>query len=603
MIYFPIKREFVLLTCTLLSVLVCQSLAFSPSLHPAAAVVARVAPTTTTTSLYVNVATSILRESMESGGDKPSGDGNNNNKKLSRPERKALERETKERRLMSAKRRRKHDFSDRSEALQGKRAPGEGRYELHSNSVSQLSKESTADDVVKAIKRAQNLHDVHDIRAIERFLLEEAPSGFGYGYFGSLLSRLAVAALHMDEQQLALKALDERRLHHTTSIIPMESAAIIRGLLRVHNVTDAFQVLDEELALPPPEADLTTEENQELVKQRALSLGSIASRHFFEGEPKRAVQACQLLTEIGPVARNTGITADEMNMPWARILQGAAQCETKRRDGTVKACEDVEVELPCNLVYSALNAMTAFPSTNDDRTYEILSNSLVRRVVFITGAINMAGCPPADRGEAVFIGRSNVGKSSLVNMITNRKSLAYTSKTPGKTQQFNFFAVNDKPEKEREVRYGDDIKGEKDPDSFYMVDLPGFGFAKVPEQQRQEWARFMTEYIQTRKTLKVIFHLVDSRHGPTAEDARIMKQVGEVLPKRVTYVVVLTKADKNIKGVAKTNDGKVARNVMDSLRETMKQHRLGNAPVILSSAETKLGRDDLWRYLRGAAES
>jgi GTP-binding protein EngB required for normal cell division len=84
--------------------------------------------------------------------------------------------------------------------------------------------------------------------------------------------------------------------------------------------------------------------------------------------------------------------------------------------------------------------------------------------------------------------------------------LAYTSKTPGKTQQFNFFAVNDKPEKEREVRYGDDIKGEKDPDSFYMVDLPGFGFAKVPDKQRQEWAKFMSEYIETRKTLKVIFH-------------------------------------------------------------------------------------------------
>lgn len=135
-----------------------------------------------------------------------------------------------------------------------------------------------------------------------------------------------------------------------------------------------------------------------------------------------------------------------------------------------------------------------------------------------------------------------------------------------------------------------------------MVDLPGFGFAKVPEQQRQEWSRFMAEYIETRKTLKVIFHLVDSRHGPTAEDERIMKQVGEVLPKSVTYVVVLTKADKNIKGVAKTNDGKVARPVMDTLRQTMKQNKLGNAPIILSSAETKLGRDDLWRYLRRAAE-
>jgi hypothetical protein len=341
--------------------------------------------------------------------------GDKSSKKLSRPERKALERENKARR---SSKHRKHNFSDRSDTLQGKRAPGEGRYDLHSNSISNLNKESTADDVVKAIKRAQNLHDSHDIRAIERFLLEEAPSGFAYGYFGSLLSRLAVAALHMDEQKLALKALVERRLYYKASILPMESAAIIRGLLRVHNVTDAFQVLDEELALPAPDSDLTTEENQELVKHRALSLGSIASRHFFEGEPKYAVQACQLLADIGPVVRNAGLLPEDVNLPWARILQGAAQCETKRRDGLVKECEDVEVELPCNLVYSVLNAMTTFPSTNDDRTYEILSNSLVRRVVFITGAIEMAGCPPADRGEAVFIGRSNVGKSSLVNMVS-----------------------------------------------------------------------------------------------------------------------------------------------------------------------------------------
>lgn len=135
-----------------------------------------------------------------------------------------------------------------------------------------------------------------------------------------------------------------------------------------------------------------------------------------------------------------------------------------------------------------------------------------------------------------------------------------------------------------------------------MVDLPGFGFAKVPEFLRKEWSQFTQDYIQTRKTLKVIFHLVDSRHGPTAEDERIMKEIGEILPKRVSYVVVLTKADKNIKGVTRKNEGKVAREVMDSLRQTMKENNLSKAPVILSSAETKLGRDDLWRYLRYAAE-
>lgn len=162
--------------------------------------------------------------------------------------------------------------------------------------------------------------------------------------------------------------------------------------------------------------------------------------------------------------------------------------------------------------------------------------------------------------------------------------------------------MNDKPGREKEVRYGDEIVGEKDLDSFNIVDLPGFGFAKVPEYQKQKWADFMGDYIQNRKTLKVLFHLVDARHGATKEDERIMKQVGQLLPSRAKYVVVLTKADKNVKGTKK-NTGKVDPDVMRSLRQTMKENKVKNAPVILTSADTRLGRDDLWRYLRLAAES
>jgi ribosome biogenesis GTP-binding protein YsxC/EngB len=193
--------------------------------------------------------------------------------------------------------------------------------------------------------------------------------------------------------------------------------------------------------------------------------------------------------------------------------------------------------------------------------------------------------------------------SFLCLQITNRKSLAFISKRPGKTQQFNFFTVNDKPGKEKEIRYGDKVAGQKDPDSFYLVDLPGFGYAKVPVEQRMKWTAFMSEYLATRKTLRAVFHLVDGRHGPIDEDANIMKQVSESLPKNVAYVVVLTKADKNVKKASNRNQGKVSVEVMNSLRETMKASKVGNAPVILTSAETKLGRDDMWRYLRRAAEA
>lgn len=522
--------------------------------------------------------------------------------RLSRPERKALERSRKADRA-KPRGKRKHNYGARRNDLNVDR-PGEGPYDLHSNAVSRLTKSSTADDVMQAIKRAQNMHDNHDIRHIENFLLEEVDETFAYGYRGSLLARLSVAALHLSNHAVARRAIDARREAHRESMLPLESSAIIRGLLRVHNVTDAMLILEDELSLPEEGEALDDPANRDRIKNRALALASIASRHFYEGEPSMAVKSCNMLAKLGPIVRLAGLTPDEVKMPWTRIVQGAAQCESGRRDGSVVPClSESEVPMPQNLVYAVLDAMTTFPSDNDDKTYEALSNALVRRTVFVTGAVAMEGCPEADRGEAVFIGRSNVGKSSLVNMVTNRKSLAYTSKRPGKTQQFNFFAVNDKPEREREIKYGDVIPGERDADSFYIVDLPGFGFAKVPQQQRQAWSDLFTEYIGSRKTLRVVFHLVDARHGATDEDARIMKQVGETLPKSVKYVVILTKADKNVKGASTKNSGKVAKPVLEKLRETMRANKVGNAPAILTSAETKLGRDDMWRYLRLASES
>ena len=193
-------------------------------------------------------------------------------------------------------------------------------------------------------------------------------------------------------------------------------------------------------------------------------------------------------------------------------------------------------------------------------------------------------------------------------MLTNRKALAFTSKTPGKTQQFNYFAVNDKPELARQIRYGDDVPGSKDGDAFYIVDLPGFGFAKVPQQQRQEWSNFMDEYLKQRETLRVIFHLIDARHGPTDEDCKIMQKVGDIIgsdeqQNHAKYVIILTKADKNVKNASsEKNPGKVNPGIREKLINTMKVNRVGYAPIVLTSAETRLGRDEVWKYLRLAAE-
>ena len=173
-------------------------------------------------------------------------------KRLPRAERKALERAKKGRNNNGKKKNGQQQVNGgiAANGQQQQKKKNMKRYSLHSNRISELTLESTADDVLKSIKRAQNLHDVHDIRNIERFLLEEVDVSFAFGYRGSLLARLAVAALHLSNNELARKAIEERRLNHRSAMLPMESSAIIRGLLRVHNVTDAINILEDELSLP-----------------------------------------------------------------------------------------------------------------------------------------------------------------------------------------------------------------------------------------------------------------------------------------------------------------------------------------------------------------
>jgi len=509
-------------------------------------------------------------------------------RKLSRPERKALERERKQ------NSQRKNNFAVSSPT---------------SRVASNLTESSTAADVMIAIKRAQNMQNMLHLQKIEEFLVEQTDLTFAPGHRGSLLSRLAVAALHMNNHRIARTAMDERLEYHHDSILPPESAALIRGLLRVNNVTEAMDVLTDELPLPATlewedTNELVRERHQSLLIHRASALCSITLKHFFDAKPSQAVEACQYLALVGPMAREAGLTTAQLDLSWDRLLSVAAECESMRRAQKDPLDTKGGLRLPCNLVYSVLDALTTFPAFNSDQVYEKVSNALVRRVIFVTGAVSMSGCPPDDRGEAVFIGRSNVGKSSLVNMLCNRKALAYTSKRPGKTQQFNYFAVNDKIGREKEIKYGDVVEGYKDLDSFYIVDVPGFGFAKVPSAQRRQWSDMLREYISHRATLRVVFHLIDGRHGPTEEDANIMKEMGNLLPARTSYVVVLTKADKNVKNASsEKNSGKITRPIMEQVREVMISNGVGRSPVIVTSAETKLGRDDIWRYLRLAAEA
>jgi hypothetical protein len=254
-------------------------------------------------------------------------------------------------------------------------------------------------------------------------------------------------------------------------MLPLESAAIIRGLLRCHHTTEAWEVLEDELSLPldawtlfdndnnnnnnnnnnnsknvnssndnnshqvvdEEDGELHLEEEttrrrleaRDKLIHRARSIASIASRHFYEMEPTHGIQAIMKLKDMGRLIIASGLTADMVGVPWDRLVKGAALCEKERRDGKWDGVDDESKNddaedpsiWPCNIVYTVLDAMISFPSENKDVTFEALCNALVRRTVFVTGAVDMDGCPDADRGEVAFIGRSNVGKSSLVNMV------------------------------------------------------------------------------------------------------------------------------------------------------------------------------------------
>ena len=144
----------------------------------------------------------------------------------------------------------------------------------------------------------------------------------------------------------------------------------------------------------------------------------------------------------------------------------------------------------------------------------------IKQARFLVSNSDVAKCPPANRPEYAFIGRSNVGKSSLINILTNRSALAKTSAKPGKTQLINHFLINE---------------------NWYLVDLPGYGYATAPKTEREKWERFIRRYVLERINLCCLFVLIDIRHDALPGDLDFMKWVGE---NQVPFCIVFTKADK-----------------------------------------------------------
>lgn len=178
-----------------------------------------------------------------------------------------------------------------------------------------------------------------------------------------------------------------------------------------------------------------------------------------------------------------------------------------------------------------------------------------------------------DKPEYAFIGRSNVGKSSLINMIVGRQSMAKISSTPGKTQLINHFEIN-APK-----------KGEKDDGSWYITDLPGFGYAKVSKSDRVKWERTSKQFLEGRRNLMCIMMLVDSRLKPQKVDLDFMAYMGE---EGLPFTIVFTKVDK-------LNKSEKAKFLADYTEEMLKQwHKM--PPVFITSSETKEGREELLNF-------
>lgn len=188
---------------------------------------------------------------------------------------------------------------------------------------------------------------------------------------------------------------------------------------------------------------------------------------------------------------------------------------------------------------------------------------------FLKGVVAMDGMPPDDRIEICFAGRSNVGKSTLINALTGRKSLARTSNTPGRTQEINFFTLAD---------------------THYLVDLPGYGFAKAPVATVEKWQRLLKAYLSGRATLRRAFVLIDARHGIKPVDDDILKLLDT---SAVTFQVVLTKADK-----VKLKDRD---RVIEQVRAALQSHVAAFPEIVVTSSETGDGIDTLRAVIAGLA--
>jgi GTP-binding protein len=194
---------------------------------------------------------------------------------------------------------------------------------------------------------------------------------------------------------------------------------------------------------------------------------------------------------------------------------------------------------------------------------------IIKKAKYLISSPDYTKCPAPDIPEYAFIGRSNVGKSSLINMLCNNEKLAKTSNNPGKTQMINHFEIISSSEKVKDAKW-------------YLVDLPGYGFAKISQRSRRRWEQMIENYLRKRENLVNVFVLIDSRHSPQKIDLEFLQQLGKW---EVPFTLIFTKADKETQATVNKN----VRSFLDAMRKTwqfLPQH-------FVTSAVKKTGRDKI----------
>lgn len=201
----------------------------------------------------------------------------------------------------------------------------------------------------------------------------------------------------------------------------------------------------------------------------------------------------------------------------------------------------------------------------------------ITKANYLISSPSVEKCPQPDRPEYAFIGRSNVGKSSLINMLCNNAKLAKTSAAPGKTQLINHYEIEST------------TSGKKTKTKWYLVDLPGYGYAKRAQKLRKQWTRMIEDYLRKRKNLLNIFVLIDARHEPQKIDLEFIDSLGEW---QLPFTIVFTKADKE-------KPGAVDRNVK-LFFEKMKENWEFLPAYFVTSAVSKSGKDDVLEFIENS---